>query len=251
MVNELNYGKQQWDFKDVNDEIDEFMELYKKRPIISNRGGMLSTHSFWTWYVFRKINPKNIIESGVFKGQGTWLFRQACPDANIFSIDPVLEKREYIDKDVTYFTEDFGLIDWDKYLDTKDTFIFFDDHQNAYTRLQQMKWMGFFQAMFEDNYPEKQGDCYSLKKIFAESGFEGKNIIPPNAAHVNYVKRNIETYITLPPLFKPEMTRWGDKWDNINYPTQEAILIKDKIEKYPIIKEEAGAYTWICYVKLK
>lgn len=39
MVNELNYGKQQWDFKDVNDEIDEFMELYKKRPIISNRGG--------------------------------------------------------------------------------------------------------------------------------------------------------------------------------------------------------------------
>ena len=47
------------------------------------------------------------------------------------------------------------------------------------------------------------------------------------------------------------MTRWGDKWDNINYPTQEAILIKDKIEKYPIIKEEAGAYTWICYVKLK
>lgn len=251
MANELNYGKQLWDFKDVNNLIDEFMELYEERPIISNRGGMLSTHLFWAWYVVKKLNPKNIIESGVFKGQGTWIFRQACSESNIFSIDPVLEKREYIDKDVTYFTEDFGLIDWSKYLDPKDTFIFFDDHQDAYIRLQQMKWMGFSQAMFEDNYPEKQGDCYSLKKIFAENGFKGRNVIPPNTTHVNYVKRNVETYTTLLPLFKPEITRWGDEWDNINYPTEEAVLAKDKIEKYPIIKEEAGYYTWICYVKLK
>lgn len=251
MANELNYGKQLWDFEDVNELLEEFIELYRKRPITNNIGGMLSTHLFWTWYVLKKINPKNIIESGIFKGQGTWCLRHACPEANIFSIDPILEKREYIDENVTYFTEDFGLIDWDKYLEAKDTFIFFDDHQNAYTRLQQMKWMGFFQAMFEDNYPEKRGDCYSLKKIFAGCGFEGKNIIAPNIAHANYVKSNIETYTTLPPLFKPEITRWGDKWDNINYPTPNAILDKDKIEKYPIIKEEAGAYTWICYVKLK
>lgn len=39
MANELNYGKQLWDFKDVNNLIDEFMELYEERPIISNRGG--------------------------------------------------------------------------------------------------------------------------------------------------------------------------------------------------------------------
>lgn len=47
----LNYGKQLWDFKDVNSTIDEFMELYENRPVVNNAGGMSSTHLFWTWYV--------------------------------------------------------------------------------------------------------------------------------------------------------------------------------------------------------
>ena len=170
---------------------------------------MLSTHLFWTWYVVRKLKPENIIESGVFKGQGTWLFKQACPEAKIFSVDPVLEQREYIDDTAVYFTEDFSMINWTEYLDPKDTLVFFDDHQNAYMRLQQMKWMGFIHAMFEDNYPVKQGDCYSLKKIFAESGFayKGNIMTAPNAVHADYVRSNIETYTTLPPLCKLEKTR--------------------------------------------
>ena len=75
--------------------------------------------------------PKFIIESGIYKGQGTWLFRQACPEANIFSIDPVLENRVYIDNEVTYFTEDFSTILWNKYVNPDETLCFFDDHQNA------------------------------------------------------------------------------------------------------------------------
>ena len=138
----LNYGKQLWDFKDVNSTIDEFMELYENRPVVNNAGGMASTHLFWTWYVAKKIHPENIIESGVFKGQGTWIFRQACPNANIFSIDPFLKQRKYIDKDTMYFTEDFSMIEWEKYLKNdsfENTLVFFDDHQNAYMRMQQLK----------------------------------------------------------------------------------------------------------------
>ena len=252
-MSDLCYGKQIWDYSDVNCLIDEFIELYKNRPIINNRGGMLSAHLFWAWFVVRKLKPANIIESGVFKGQGTWLFKQACPEAKIFSIDPVLEQREYIDDTAVYFTEDFSMINWTEYLDPKDTLVFFDDHQNAYMRLQQMKWMGFIHAMFEDNYPVKQGDCYSLKKIFAESGFayKGNIMTAPNAVHADYVRSNIETYTTLPPLCKLKKTRWGDEWNEIDYPTGQAILSKEKLEEYPIIKEEAGFYTWICYVKLK
>lgn len=251
-MNDLNWGIQLWDFKDVVSLMEEFLSIYDKRPIKNNQGGMTSTHLFWTWYVLRKINPANIIESGVFKGQGTWMISQACPDAKIFSIDPVLSRRVYIDDKVDYYTEDFNFIDWEG-LDKENTLCFFDDHQNAYSRLQQMKWMGFKKAMFEDNYPVSRGDCYSCKKVLSECGLviDGEQKIEPNSVHAKYFRNNIKTYTTLPPLFKNEMTRWGDEWDDVHYPTPVPIFSDADIEKYKIVKEEAFGYTWICYVELK
>ena len=254
-MEQLNYGEQKWNFDDVKGCIDEFLNLYEKRPVLDNLGGMTSTHLFWAWYVSRKLQPKYIIESGVFKGQGTWLFRQACPEAKIFSIDPILTQRVYIDEQVTYFLEDFSKIQWDNYLDPKVTLCFFDDHQDAYMRLMQMKWMGFEYAMFEDNYPSSQGDCYSLKKIFSQKDYilDGKEKVQilASSSHLNYVKKNIEAYTTFPPLFKNEKTRWGDDWDEENYPTPEPIFKNEDKERYPILKKEANGYTWICYVRLK
>ena len=252
-MDELYYGTQFWDFEDVKTCIKDFLDLYETRPIKNNVGGMTSTHLFWTWYTTKKLNPKFIIESGIYKGQGTWLFRQACPEANIFSIDPVLENRVYIDNEVTYFTEDFSKILWNKYVNPDETLCFFDDHQNAYNRLMQMKWMGFFNAMFEDNYPAGQGDCYSLKKVFSQKGFihNGTVFVPENKTHSYYVKENIDSYVTFPPLFKNIKTRWGDEWNNEKYLTESPIF--DDIDKrqYPILEREADGYTWICYVKLK
>lgn len=249
-MNLLSYGIQQWDFKDVKILMDEFLRLYDERPIVDNKGGMSSTHLFWTWYVLKKVNPKFIIESGVYKGQGTWLMVHACPNAKIFSIDPNLARRVYVDDRVTYYTKDFSLIDWE--VEPEDTFCFFDDHQDAYVRLQQMNWMGFKKAMFEDNYPVSQGDCYSCQKILSESGLNvnGKEIVSANTAHAKYFKKNIKTYITCPPLFKNEKTRWEDEWNEINYPTAAPIYSEEDIERYKILKKEANGYTWICYVEL-
>lgn len=253
-MNELNLGIQLWDYKDVRSFVDEFIEIYKRRPIKNNFGGMTSTHLFWTWYVLKKIQPAHVIESGVYKGQGTWIISHACPDAKIYSIDPNLAIRIYVNEKVRYYIKDFNIINWAKEgLDEENTVCFFDDHVNAYLRLQQMKWMGFKKAMFEDNYPVSQGDCYSCKKILAGSGLtvNGEEIIDPNLVHLEYFKKNIKTYTTLLPLFKNEMTRWGDEWDNINYPTPAPIFTNDMNEQYDIIKKEASGYTWICYVELK
>lgn len=250
----LSLGVQLWDFEDVQFLMDEFLELYSSRPIKNNYGGMSSTHLFWTWYVLKKIQPKNIIESGIFKGQGTWLIANACPEANIYSIDLDLSRRVYIDNKVKYYDKDFSLIEWGEVIeDTENTLCFFDDHQNAYLRLQQMKWMGFKKAMFEDNYPISQGDCYSCKKVLSECGLvvNGEKIIEANGTHARYFKKNIKTYTTLPPLFKNEMTRWGDEWDDINYPTPHAIFSEKDVSRYKIVKHEAADYTWICYVELE
>ena len=54
--------------------IDEFHQLYQTRPIKDNNGGMKSGHMFPSWFVIKKLQPEYIIESGVWKGLGTWFF---------------------------------------------------------------------------------------------------------------------------------------------------------------------------------
>lgn len=253
-MEQFNFGVQLWDYTDVESLMEEFLKLYDRRPIADNRGGMLSTHLFWTWYVIKKLRPKYIIESGVYKGQGTYLMSNAYPEAKIFSIDPDLSQRRYINDEVTYYTMDFASIDWNKEgINCKETLCFFDDHQNAYIRLQQMKWMGFTKAIFEDNYPVKQGDCYSCKKVLSECGLsiDGKDRILANSVDAKYFQENVKTYIELPPLFKNKKTRWGDMWDETEYPTPEPVFTDKDIERYKVVKEEAYSYTWICFVELK
>ncbi len=249
----LVYGDNVWTLENIENEIEKFKEVYDKRPIPDNRGGMSSTHLFWSWYAMKTLNPEYIIESGIWKGQGTWLFEEACPKAQIFSIDIDLGNRKYISERVKYFSVDFSCIDWSFIKDKQNTVIFFDDHQNAYSRLMQMKFMGFKQALFEDNYPETKGDCYSLKKVLLGVGFDEKDkiIIPPNYAHSMYFKENVETYFEFPPIYKTDYVRWGDVWDDLHYPTRNPVLDKVDTEMQKILYAEAKDYTWICFCKLR
>lgn len=281
----IKIGDIPWTRDDIEDRIDDFLKLYEKRPIQDNIGGMKAPHMFAVWFMLKKLNPDIVVESGVWKGQSTWLLRQACPNARIISIDLNLETREYIDDTVTYSDKDFSEHDWSAI--TENSMVFFDDHQNAYKRIQQCNWFGFKHIIFEDNYPPSKGDCYSLKKAFAHAGFEPINSItatneksffkrkflklfetvgitpitltpqyenvkvPPNSHDARMIGRNIEIYYEFPPVIKTEKTRWGDKWDDINYPTPEPLLKEAKLPEMQIFIDEAIYYTWICYVKLK
>ena len=61
----------------------------------------------------------------------------------------------------------------------------------------------------------------------------------------------VKTYQELPPVFKTEKTRWGDNWDDKNYPTEKALLSNEEKDKFDIFFEEAASYTWMCYLELK
>jgi len=265
--------------------LEEFREIYKERPIKNNDGGMKSPHMFYCWLTAKLLSPELIVDSGTFKGASAWLFKTACPKAKILSFDLVPKYRTLTTKGVEYYDYDFSRHNWINL--PSNSLIFFDDHQNAYTRLQQCKWFGFQNIIFEDNYPVKQGDCYSIKKIKSGKGFlqefkkkSFKNNyqkiihkiaskltnLPPQTEqytdisineniHDNYfLEKNISEFIEFPPLYKSQLTRWGDSWNDENYPTSEPVLGEISEEEInssdDFYKSECKSYTWICYLKL-
>ena len=241
--------------------LDAFRAIYEARPIRDNAGGMLSTHMFYTWLTAKTLNPELIIDSGTYKGQSAWLFKQACPNARIISFDIDTSQREITCEGIEYVDGDFSQYDWSDISDK--SLAFFDDHQNAYNRMQQCNWFDIKNIMFEDNYPPQQGDCYSPKKIFSCAGFrdtrtsQGKNNtkkgsiarkiaqklirklqgnepresqmeqfqairVNKNGWDKRILESKLENYIEFPPIYQCDFTRWGDAWDK-NYPTPEPL----------------------------
>ena len=96
--------------KKLNLELKKFLQIYKNRPINDNKGGMKINHMFGLFVLLKKLKPKYIIESGVFKGQGTWLIEKTLPKSKIYSIDIDLNQREYISNKVIYLNKDFKFL---------------------------------------------------------------------------------------------------------------------------------------------
>jgi len=89
-----------WGNKEISKELKEFSEIYENRPIKYNNGGGHSPHYFALWYIIKELNPLYVIESGVWKGQSTWIIEQCCKE--IHSIDINLGLREYISNTLSF-----------------------------------------------------------------------------------------------------------------------------------------------------
>ena len=237
--------------------IDEFLELYKSKPVFDNTGGMKSPHLFNTFCVLKELNPTLIIESGVWKGQGTWLFENTCPDAAIVSFDVYFGNLIYKSNKVQYVNNDITTVDWKNFFETSPfnpntTLLFLDDHMNFIDRLSFIKDSPFENIIFEDNYPPNQGDCISPKKILEceeciidrDGRRETVKISKENKELFHEV---ISSYQELPPIYKPDKTRWGDEWGDI-YKTPEPHFEFGSLTEQ-ILEEEMYDYTWICYME--
>lgn len=225
------------------DHVDDFLKIYRNRPLSENEGGMGVNHAFCFFVVLRELKPSVVIESGVWRGQGTWLIRQAVPNSQIVCIDPRLDLVEHVDPQAEYRKDDFSQIDWSGY-DIEHSLCIFDDHQNVMARLKEMKWWGFRLALFDDNYPPGHGDCYSLRKVFSGSGHPHRNLEParslrglirhsmrfveegilnrhgsaqtvtvrPNQSDLSSLEINRIAIQELPPLVLNQTSGWGTAW---------------------------------------
>lgn len=234
-------GTVSWNNNQLRDHLLEFSELYKKRPIKDNSGGMNSAHMFYCWFITKQLNPKFIIESGIWKGQSTWLFEQAAPHAQIISIDPNLKIRKYISKKVKYYSKDFNTIDWSK-IDKKRTLCFFDDHQGS-QRINECLKLDFKHILYEDNYPIPGGnykkECLAPKAVFAE-----------NTANASALRNIIKIYYEVPPVF-PNLTNHRYNYLKWKGTTPDPLLLEIKHPSLQVYEDEAYSYTWLAYIELK
>ena len=159
-----------WKKSEILKELEKFKIIYEKRPIKMNTHGMRFQHMFATYFILKKLKPSFVIESGVFKGQSTWLIENTLPNSKILSIDIDLSQRVYISKKAKYSGIDFKNQDFSNL--PEDTLVFFDDHVNHYERLKQAKFFNIKKIILEDNYTdEKKGDFYTINHAIKNSGF--------------------------------------------------------------------------------
>ncbi|NBW57291.1 hypothetical protein EBR43_05815 [bacterium] len=238
--------------------LDEFYHLYKHRPIHDNEGGMKSPHMFFLWCLLKKLQPEAIIESGVYKGQGTWLIEQACPGAKLLCIDPGPWKRVYTSPKAVYTEHDFFALDLSN-LQGRDVLVFFDDHQDALQRIRKCNALGFKKIVIEDNYPVDQGDCYSPKKALSQQDYcikigwdkEPTCMVKKNEADHAFLTKHLQYYQEAMPIFDDATTMWGTPWNSAMYNTPEPLLTENFRDKYPEFYKERRSYCWLCYLQMQ
>lgn len=229
----------------------EFLKIYKNRPIRSNDGGMKSHGNFFLWYLLKDINPSLVIESGVFRGQSTWMIEQAAPNAKIIAIDPEPKPREkkYISAKAQYLMEDFSQLVLDKN-QAGPIAAFFDDHQNAFERVMQAYNKGIKYLIFDDNYPAFNyphtqshltlSDCFELEE---------------HKDKAEILKRVVKLYYIMPQIVGKTVRNESDshKIEINNIPAIWSSLkeIDPSLQKaMKIFYKDSPAYQYITYVEL-
>tara|TARA_B100000795_G_scaffold260027_1_gene235503 strand:+ start:399 stop:1229 length:831 start_codon:yes stop_codon:yes gene_type:complete len=267
--------KPNWKYEEIIDEIKIFTDLYNDRPIKDNIGGMRFSHAFALYFILKKTKPDLIIESGVFKGQSTWLIEKTLPTSKIICLDIDLTKRVYISEKATYSNLDFKFHDFSEV--PENTMVLFDDHVNHIERLREANFFKIKNIILEDNYSSRSGDFQTIKQCYENYSFKHKLSILSifktfflfsrillkkifmksyNASHDLYLLHNrirdynlhdnefsninkiIESYYEFPPI-------------NENKPNSEKpIIVKDDeiLKKY---YSELKYYNHITYIKLK
>lgn len=255
----VSIGSVGWTNQDLKDSLKEFSELYKKRPIQDNHGGMLSPQMFFTWFIVKRLQPKFIIESGVWKGQSTWLLEQAAPDAQIIALDPNLHLRIYVSPRVDYRSTDFSHIDW-SFLDPKETVCFFDDHYGL-DRVRECYERGFKHVLYEDNYPIPGGNQYhpSGNALSPKAAFKARN------KDADFLYDVVNIYYEFPPVIPNRkndyvpfyvcestvITQKCFSWNYYKHETPVSLYDHATEDYLRIFEDQAHNYNWYSYIQLK
>ena len=230
-----------WDNEELIASLNDFSELWRKRPIKDNLGGMQSVQMFYSWFITKKLQPKCIIESGVWKGLGTYFLSLACETAKFICIDVNFNNLLYINNKAVYLNKDITSVDLsvtNHICSPEDVLCFFDDHQSFVPRISVMQGRGYRHAIWEDNYPAGQGDCYTIKQSLESHDEMATTLF-----------ETLDVYYEMPPIYAADTNRWGVKWST--YSIKPPLLIDAADNTRACFYHDALDYTWLAYTRLR
>lgn len=201
---------------DAGQLLEDFFSVYCERPIADNRGGSGLNDSLWLYLVVRTISPSLIVESGTWRGHSAWLFRRACPNAEIHSFDlEVPAGGRHEEPDVSYRLQDWTESNLSLAPGARGL-IFFDDHVSHARRLWEAAERGFRLALLDDNFPAHHLHATGAPPVptlamLTDPALSDGDVIEwqRNGKHYRYrdtaerrlaVLRRIESQATLPEL---------------------------------------------------
>ena len=137
---------------EIETAIRAFLNDFSERPVRDGTPGSSGFHNlFWLFMISRSVLPEVVVESGVFKGQSTWMLRKANPQAEIHAFDLSFRPLVYSDPRISYHQ-----CDWlHEPIDAtgRRGLIYFDCHVDQASRVEEAYTKGFRILLFDDSPP--------------------------------------------------------------------------------------------------
>jgi hypothetical protein len=130
-------------------DLDDYFRSMSQNGAFGILGTTPGNGTVWLFLLARILNPRVVVESGVFRGSSLFTFRNAVPQAKIFAFDldfaALLSRLQGVD----YRQHDWST---DKVrAESSSDLCFFDDHINNCKRIRQSYERGFRHVVVDDS----------------------------------------------------------------------------------------------------
>lgn len=201
------------------------------RAMSHNRAfGVLGTTpgngTIWLFLLTRMLNPRVIVESGVFHGSSLFTFKNAVPDARIFAFDIDFSRLLARLKDVDYRQRDWGTDDIRA--ESSSDLCFFDDHINNCMRIRQSYERGFQHVIVDDSPDLGEIHQFRYPAVPTMSMIENNKWVEGDTAEWNWNGRRLRYTFRIADTFGvkdlidgiyrfPSLKRWTGMEDAFHY----------------------------------
>ena len=211
------------------EQIKQFLEIYKETPIKGEKQKVVISpvNLFAMWILLKNLKPDFIVQSGVSRGQTTWMIEQTLAQSELICLSSN-ENLFYKSSQATYIDEDFLLCSVSNNYEEKGLLIL-DDHKSVFERIIIARAKGFRHVITNDNYPLGQGDYQSFSRSMVKGG-----------RTVKFLQEAIEYSFTFPPIYRSE------EIDEAPDP-----IFKVKNEEFDLFWQQRNRYRWLTYLRLK
>ena len=155
-----------------------FQEIYDTRPDKQEVGSSGYSNLKHLYDYCIKLKPDIIIESGTWKGNSSYLFHKACPNAVIICHDINFSNLMWKNNRINYREKDI-----EEYLyqppTIKQVLLFFDDHINQEQRLKWLIKNKFKHVIFDDNTPTSNLHEYKAPPVPTLEILREQGKLPP------------------------------------------------------------------------